>query len=144
MSTTRNLLVGVFVFSAGVLVGNLEINSVKAQESYPTEHKGISVNKLGVISKESMAKQTGLEGYVLQLRIATIEPGGQIARHKHDTRPGLVYTIEGSLIEGRPSGERKFAAGEENAMLEDFETDQWIYNRTDQPGRFFICDLDNR
>ncbi len=144
MFTKGNLLVGAFVFLAGVLVGNLEINSVKAQESYPTEHKGISVSKLGVIPKESMAKQTGLEGYVLQLRIATIEPGGQIARHKHDSRPGLVYTFEGSLIEGRPGGEREFSAGEKIAMLEDFETDHWIYNRTDKPVKFFICDLDNR
>ena len=144
MLNIRNMLVGVSVFVAGVLVGNLDINSARAQESYPTEHKGISVSKLGVISKDSMAKQTGLEGYVLQLRMATIEPGGQIARHKHDTRPGLVYTLEGSLVEGRPSGERKFSAGEESAMLEDFETDHWIYNRTDKPVKFLICGLDNR
>jgi uncharacterized cupin superfamily protein len=144
MFTARNVLTGVSIFLAGVLAGNLEIGSVKAQESYPTKHKGISVSKLGVIPKESMARQTGLEGYVLQLRIATIEPGGQIARHRHDTRPGLVYAFEGSLIEGRPDGEHEFSAGGEKAMLEDYETDHWIYNRTDKPVKFFICDLDNR
>ena len=144
MFTKRNILVGLSIFIAGIFIGNLEIGSVKAQESYPTEHKGISGKTLGVIPKKSMAKQTGLEGYVLQLKIATLEPGGQIARHKHDTRPGLVYTLEGSLIEGRPDGEREFQAGGEIAMLEDYATDHWIYNRTDKPVKFFVCDLDNR
>ncbi len=144
MTKTKKNLAGLILFTAGVIVGNLEISSVKAQESYPTKHKGISVSKLGVIPKESMAKQTGLEGYVLQLRIATLEPGGQLARHDHKTRPGLVYTLEGSWTEGRPGGERDYPSGEEIAILEDWETEHWFYNRTNKKVRVTICDLDNR
>jgi quercetin dioxygenase-like cupin family protein len=144
MKKTINVLVGITLFSIGILIGNLEIGSAKAQESYPTKHKGISVSKLGIIPKESMAKQTSLEGYVLQLRIATLEPGGQIARHDHKTRPGLVYTLEGSWTEGRPNGERDYPEGEEIALKEDWETDHWFYNRTDKPVKVIICDLDNR
>ena len=70
MCSMRNLLAGLFIFIVGVLVGNLELNPVNAGESWPTEHKGVSVGKLGVIPRESMVKQTGLEGYVLQLRVA--------------------------------------------------------------------------
>ena len=106
MNTVKNVVFGVAIFVAGVLTGNLDITTVTAQETYPTESKGVGVAKLGVVSRESMARQTGLEGYVLQLRLATMEPGGQIARHDHATRPGLVYTLEGSWTEGRPEGER--------------------------------------
>ena len=91
-----------------------------------------------------MARQTGLEGYVLQLRLATMEPGGQIARHDHATRPGLVYTLDGSWTEGRPEGEREYPAGEEIALVEDADTEHWFYNRTGEPVTFLICDLDNR
>jgi quercetin dioxygenase-like cupin family protein len=129
MNSMKAILSGVALFAAGLLAGNLDIAKVTAQESYPTDHKGIGVAKIGVVPEESMIRQTGLEGYFLQLRLATLEPGGQIARHKHDTRPGLVYTLEGSWIEGRPEGEREYPAGEGIALVEDADTDHWFYNR---------------
>jgi quercetin dioxygenase-like cupin family protein len=144
MKTAKLILFGITVFVAGVLTGQLEITSVTAQETYPTESKGVGITKLGIVSKNSMTKQTGLEGYVLQLRLATMEPGGQIARHDHAKRPGLVYTLEGSWTEGRPEGEREYPAGEEIALVEDADTEHWFYNRTDKPVTFLICDLDNR
>ena len=145
MKTTRTILSGVALFVAGLLTGHLDIVPAgTAQEAYPTEHKGVSVAKLGVVPRESMTKQTGLEGYVLQLRIITLEPGGQIARHDHTTRPGLVYTLEGSWVEGRPGGEREYPAGEKVALVEDAETTHWFYNRNAEPVKVLVCDLDNR
>jgi len=132
---------GAALFVAGLLVGNLNISTGTAQETYPTEHKGISITKLGIVPEDSMLKQTGLNGYFLQLRLATVEPGGQIARHDHFTRPGLVYTLEGSWIEGRETGEREYAAGKEIALVEDAETDHWFYNRNTEPVKVLICDL---
>jgi quercetin dioxygenase-like cupin family protein len=144
MHTARLIAFSAAIFFAGFLAGNLDISTSTAQEAYPTEHKGIGITKLGVVPKESMTRQTGLEGYILQLRLATLEPGGQIARHDHTTRPGLVYTLEGSWVEGRPEGEREYPAGEEVALVEDADTDHWFYNRTDEPVKVLICDLDNR
>ena len=144
MRKIRNAVIGISIFAAGLIIGNLDTKSLRAQESYPTKSEGLNLTKLGVVSRESMKQQTGLEGYVLQLRMVTMVPGGQIARHKHDTRPGLVYTLEGSWTEGRPDGEREYPAGGEKAILEDFDTDHWFYNRTDEPVKFIICDLDNR
>ena len=141
MNAARTTLIGGALFVAGLVVGQLEISTGTAQEAYPTEHKGISITKLGVVPEESMIRQTGLEGYFLQLRLATLEPGGQIARHDHATRPGLVYTLEGSWTEGRPEGERDYPAGEDTALVEDADTDHWFYNRTDSPVKVLICDL---
>ena len=144
MNKARNIVFGTAFFVAGLLTGNLDITTVTAQEAYPTESKGVGINKLGVVSRESMVRQTGLGGYVLQLRLATMEPGGQIARHDHATRPGLVYTLDGSWTEVRPEGEREYPAGEEIALVEDADTEHWFYNRTEEPVTFLICDLDNR
>ena len=141
MRTAIIVIFGTALFMARLLVGSIDMPVGKAQEAYPTEHKGISVTKLGVVPEESMTKQTGLEGYFLQLRLATLQPGGQIARHDHAKRPGLVYTLEGSWIEGRPEGEREYPAGEGIALVEDAETDHWFYNRDEKPVKVLICDL---
>lgn len=141
MRSFNAALLGCALFGAGLAIGNLNINPGIAQESYPTEHQGIGITKLGVVSEESMIRQTGLEGYFLQLRIATVMPGGQVARHSHDKRPGLVYTMEGSWIEGRPDGETEYPAGEDRALVEDADTDHWFYNRGDVPVKVMICDL---
>ncbi len=49
----------------------------------PTEHKGLSVSLLGVVSEESIKKQIGLSGYEIRLCEIVIAPGGTIARHSH-------------------------------------------------------------
>lgn len=52
--------------------------------------------------------------------------------------------MEGSWTEGRVGGEREYPAGEDIALVEDWETDHWFYNRTDKQVKVLICDLDNR
>ncbi|MCW3780674.1 cupin domain-containing protein [Defluviimonas sp. CAU 1641] len=141
MISIKAALSGAALFSLGVLAGNLDIAAGKAQEAGPTENIGIGITKLGVVPEESMIRQIGIDGYFLQLRIATLEPGGQVARHQHDTRPGLVYTLEGSWIEGRPDGEREYPAGEGIALVEDADADHWFFNRGDEPVKVLICDL---
>ncbi len=136
---------GALVMSAaslgvGVLIG-ATAGDGRAQTAIPTEHRGVGVTALGVLPEESIEKQIGLSGYVLQLREITLEPGGQIARHSHATRPGVVYTLSGSWTEGRPGGERDYPAGEKVAILEDDTTEHWFWNREDQPVKVLVCDL---
>ena len=144
MKTARVVIVSAVMFGAGFVIGNVDIPTGTAQEAIPTKSDGIGITKLGIVPKQSMTRQTGLEGYVLQLRVATVAPGGQIARHDHTTRPGLVYTLEGSWTEGRPSGEREYPAGEDVALVEDADTEHWFFNRGEKPAKVLICDLDNR
>ncbi len=109
--------------------------------SGPTEHKGLGVEMLGKIEPAMIQRQTGLEGYFMQLRAITIEPGGQIAEHGHETRPGLVKVISGEWTEGRPEGEATFAAGGADGIIEDADTTHWFYNRGDTPATAIVCDL---
>lgn len=116
-------------------------NQVLAQLDPPTEHKGLAVESLGVIDEANMSAQIGLTGHRLQLRAITIEPGGQIAKHSHETRPGLVKIISGTWTEGRPSGEFEYSEETPEGILEDRETVHWFYNRGDQPATAIVCDI---
>ena len=71
----RFRLVSTIALSAafGVALGVLGSRSL-AQVAAPTEHKGLQMEALGVVSEDSMEKQIGLTGYKLQLREITIEP----------------------------------------------------------------------
>lgn len=112
-----------------------------AQVAPPTEHKGLNVETLGVISEESIKAQVGLEGHILLLRAITIEPGGQIAKHSHEKVPGLVKVISGEWIEGSESGEKAFDANTPMAIVEDKDTVNWFYNRGTEPATAIVCDI---
>ncbi len=114
---------------------------VQAQRQPPTEHKGVKVKTLGVISESSMSAQIGLQGYKMQLREITLAPGGQIARHDHFKRPGQVWTLSGSWIEGRPKGEKEYPETLDEAILEDAGTDHWFWNDGSEPARVVVCDI---
>ncbi len=115
--------------------------TVLAQRQPPSEHKGVKVKSLGVISESSMSAQIGLQGYKMQLREITLAPGGQIARHDHFKRPGLVWTLSGSWIEGRPEGEKEYPESLDEAILENAGTDHWFWNDGSEPARVVVCDI---
>jgi hypothetical protein len=139
----RILIAATFIagtaFGAGLLV--LAGHSAIAAAPAPTEHKGLAVEALGIIDSASLKVTLGLEGHKMQLRAITIEPGGQIAKHSHEKRPGLVKVIDGEWIEGRPSGEAGFTAADNTAILEDEETTHWFFNRGDKPATALVCDI---
>jgi quercetin dioxygenase-like cupin family protein len=132
--SSRSILTAAVLFAGGALTGH-----VIAGASGPGEHKGLDVETLGVVPPDSMAAQVGLGERTLLLRRITIEPGGQIARHDHATVPGVVHVASGTWIEGTPSGEREFSAGETFAEVED--TAHWFYNRGDEPAAAYVCDI---
>ncbi|MXQ06782.1 cupin domain-containing protein [Alphaproteobacteria bacterium GH1-50] len=110
-----------------------------ADGEFPTEHKGLAVEQLGVVSSDSMARQVGLDGHILLLRRITIEPGGQIAHHSAAKVPGVVYMETGAWTEGRETGETVHKAGE--TFIEDADTVHWFYNRGDEPASALVCDI---
>jgi len=132
------VLITVTVF--GVLLGAVG-SKVVAQMKGPTAHSGVSVTNLGIINEESLSAQLGIEGFVLRMRAATIEPGGHIKEHSHATSPGLVKMVSGTWVEGKPDGETIWKSGEDAAMLEDKDTVHWVYNRGDTPATAIICGI---
>lgn len=133
-----SMLVGVV---AGIAGGSWTgIATLHAESVVPTEHSGLSVETLGVVPADSMEAQIGLSGHVLQLRAITVAPGGTIAQHSHETRPGLVWMSDGVLTEGRESGETEYGVGGA-VLVEDRDTVHWFWNRTDAPATAIVCDI---
>jgi len=130
---------------AGCLAAGLALGAVAtqglAQTAPPTEHKGLTVETLGVIPEDSMKATVGLDGHILLLRAITIAPGGHIAKHSHESVPGLVKVIDGAWVEGKESGEATFDAGSEQATIEDEATVHWFYNRGSEPATAIVCDI---
>jgi quercetin dioxygenase-like cupin family protein len=110
-----------------------------AEVAPPTEHKGLEVEKLGIVPAESMAAQVGLDGHILLLRRITINPGGQIAKHSAASTPGVVYMESGTWTEGRDSGETEHSAGD--TFIEHKDTVHWFYNRGEEPAAALVCDI---
>lgn len=130
----------VAVAATGIFIGGIG-SQVLAQMKGPTDMKGVSVTELGIINEESLTAQLGIKGFILRMREVTVEAGGHILEHSHATKPGLVKMVSGVWVEGRPDGEYIFAAGEDNAMLEDKDTVHWVYNRGDVAATAIVCGI---
>ncbi len=138
--TNRPALVALVCTAAGLALGVIGGQGL-AQVAPPTEHKGLSVETLGVIPEDSIKAQVGLEGHILLLRAITIAPGGQIAKHSHAKVPGLVKVISGEWIAADASGETAFDADTKAAILEDKDTVNWFFNRGTEPATAIVCDI---
>ena len=130
MNTIRNnqkpqlrLTTAIIVSLSVGLLSGLAVAKIAA----PSKHAGLTVTALGEIKSLSLNKQLGLVGHKLQLREITIAPGGQIAKHSHANRPGLVKVLSGVWTEGRETGDTKFD-NKAAALLEDHETEHWFFN----------------
>ena len=75
----------------------------QAQEmeaSGPKETTGIkAVRPIGIVELEGEFEKPG--DRVLRGRELDIEPGGIVAVHRHDGRPGIAYIVSGQLTEHR-------------------------------------------
>jgi quercetin dioxygenase-like cupin family protein len=138
--TNRTGFLAASCMIAGLTIGAIATQGL-AQAVPPSEHKGLKVETLGVISKESVKATVGLEGHILLLRAITIEPGGQIAKHSHEKVPGLVKVIDGAWVEGRENGEVTFDTNTQEAIIEDERTVHWFYNRGAEPATAIVCDI---
>ena len=130
------------IFGTGLLLAQMS-DVGWALRAPPTKHTGVSVAALGIVDADSMSRQLGLDGYIMQLREITVEPGGAIAKHDHAKRPGIVWTRSGSWIEGRANGEIEYPAGkgQGSTLIEDADTEHWFFNDGPQTAKVLVCDI---
>lgn len=144
MLKTRSKTILLFTVATSAVLGMIlggVVTEGLAQTAAPTAHKGLKVETLGVIEEESLKSQVGLEGHIMLLRAITIEPGGHIAKHSHQSIPGLVKVITGEWIEGTDAGEKKYSAESNEGIIEDSDTVNWFFNRGDEPATAIVCDI---
>lgn len=135
-----NLTTYSLVLGTGLILGQVTSDGW-ANRVAPTEHSGVGVEALGIVAEASLSKQIGLSGYIMQLREISLMPGGTIKKHSHEKRPGLVWTVSGSWVEGRPGGELEYPAGKMEAIVEDESTEHWFFNDGTEPAKVVVCDI---
>ncbi len=117
------------IYLLGLIVAGLAGTAV-GQQAPPTAPKGVTVK---VIQALDLGEQIpAMEGYQLQLRFVTFEPGGFIPLHNHRDRPAIGYILQGihyEYQEGSPV--REYQAGE--SWTEGRDVTHWGGNRETNP-----------
>ncbi len=91
----------------------------------PSSSKGVVTKPLGSINLS--AEIEALPGHQLRARVATIEPGGQIATHNHKGRPTMEYVLQGNVVEIRNGVEIPHGPGD--MVVATNEVSHWWENR---------------
>jgi quercetin dioxygenase-like cupin family protein len=107
------------VFGFGVAVG---------QQTPPTVTQGVKISPPTAL--DLTEELDGVSGRQLRLRIVTIDPGGVIAVHSHNGRPGVAYILQGTLTEHR-EGSGVIERHEGESWTEGKDTTHWAENKGD-------------
>lgn len=106
----------------------------------PQANRGVeSVTRLGGILIES--EFPGAKGKELRARELVIAPGGVIAVHRHESRPGLAYILEGEIVEHRNDAERPLLRKAGDVSFEKTGVIHWWENVSDAPVRALVVDI---
>ncbi|HEY5551922.1 MAG TPA: cupin domain-containing protein [Opitutaceae bacterium] len=106
----------------------------------PTESKGLS--ELKVVGTIPLVTDfPALAGRQLRARTITLEPGGVIAVHKHEGRPGIAYYLEGEVVEHRSDSPEPIVRRKGDVTLETPGLIHWMENRGDVPARIVAIDI---
>jgi quercetin dioxygenase-like cupin family protein len=106
----------------------------------PTENRGVeSVNQLGAILIDG--EFPGVEGKELRAREIVIAPGGVIAVHQHDARPGLAYILEGEIIEHRNDADGPIMRRAGDISFEKSGIVHWWENVSGATVRALVVDI---
>lgn len=82
-----------------------------------------------------------LQGRELRLREITVAPGGSIALHRHDHRPGVAYILEGQMTERRGPGFNPKVYGPGQVAFEGDGITHWWRNEGTTPARALVVDI---
>jgi quercetin dioxygenase-like cupin family protein len=106
----------------------------------PTETKGIeSTVILGAMSLNG--EFDGLEGRVLRAREVVVLPGGQVAVHRHQSRPAVAYVLEGELIEHRSDEKDPITRKVGAVAFEKTGVVHWWKNDSSKKARVLVVDI---
>jgi quercetin dioxygenase-like cupin family protein len=105
----------------------------------PTANKGIEVAPLGHVSLEG--ELPGVLGKILRAREITIQPGGVVAVHQHDGRPGLAYILEGEVYEHRNDETGTVLRSVGAISFEKTGVTHWWENKSDKTMRALVVDI---
>ena len=102
----------------------------------PTESTNISAELIGAIDLKAVPE---LEGKQVRVRLIIIEPGGKIAVHQHDDRPGLAQILSGVAVEYR--GKKAIHHRPGSIAFEQDGDTHWWHNPYKEEVRALVVDI---
>lgn len=94
-------------------------------ERVAPDSKGVSIELLSAVDLRPVI--AGMAGRQLRMHTVTIEPGGIFGPiHDHLGRPGVVYILQGTIIDHRNSAVEEHGPGP--GWPEDRHTTHWLEN----------------
>ncbi len=106
----------------------------------PTQTRGIrSVTPVG--SVPLAGDFPAMEGRQLRAREIVVEPGGVVAVHEHDARPGVAYILEGEIFEHRNDQTEPILRKKGDAAFEKTGVAHWWENRSGATVRALVVDI---
>lgn len=99
MKPRRIVLPGIYLL--GLIVAGFT-GAALGQMAPPKAPKGVTLKVLQALDLGPQIP--AMEGYQLQLRFITFEPGGAIPQHNHLDRPAIGYVLTGTHTEHRKDG----------------------------------------
>ena len=113
----------------------MKLEAAVAQEG-PRESSNVSADILGAVDLDGVRE---LAGKQVRVRLITIAPGGKVAVHQHDDRPGLAQILSGVAVEylGLKAIHHKPGS---IAFEQDGDT-HWWHNPYDEEVRALVVDI---
>ena len=106
----------------------------------PSKTHGIeSVKALGIV--DLGAEFESMQGYQMRARLFTIKPGGVVARHEHQSRPGYAYILSGKVVEHRNDEKEALVRKAGDIATERTGVAHWWENTFDEPMVALIVDI---
>lgn len=106
----------------------------------PAKNQGVkSVTALGATELGNDFAE--LKSRQLRARELVIEPGGVVAVHQHDQRPGVAYILEGEIIEHRNDQPEPIVRKQGDTAFEKSGVVHWWENKSTQPVRALVVDI---
>ncbi|MDH5328216.1 MAG: cupin domain-containing protein [Gammaproteobacteria bacterium] len=138
-----SVLSGVGVLQADsltVVPSHEEDLAKKSKFKGPDKTHGVkSVTILGAIDLGKDFKD--MAGIKLRARELIIEPGGVVAMHQHDSRPGVAYILEGDIIEHRNDQSGPIVRAVGDVAFEQSGVVHWWENLSRKPVRALVVDI---
>ena len=106
----------------------------------PTETTG--VGEVRILSELALDDEfEGLGNCVLRTREITLLPGGKVAVHEHQARPGVDYILEGEAVEHRSDSAEPVVRRKGDVAVEHSGIIHWWENVSDKPARVVVVDI---
>ena len=146
----------ILVFAAAALTAGLATAAGADDTRVVPEHEAARARAMGM---QGPAETTGIEssvvlgaialdkdfqalaGHVLRARVVTLSPGGTVAVHQHDARPGIAYVLEGEVTEHRSDTEGTLVRRAGEAAFEQSGIVHWWQNESAKPVRVIVVDI---